>query len=370
MKLHGDPIALIGPNEAGKSSILQGLAMLGSDAPFARTDEHRRSYKSPQLAWCFQLDQDDKIALAEVPEASSVERIVITKGVEGTRAWTFHPSEPVRDRAPRNELAGLIEQFIDAPGVGEIPHNPDDDYRDSLRQALEAIRADADDLGSERVNRLGLTAAHIDTLDLGFSLDELENEDGDNETQAKRQLVELRDRLRRNMLEQARREAAPTPAALVRRILEPRLPYMVMYSQEDRDLQGSYDLEQVAEDPPPALSHLTYLANLKLSSLWLEIRSGWRADVVTRRNNANRTLRAAFDKSWNQQKVALEIDVDGSTLFVHAISLNAPEAGTSNLNERSDGMRWFASLLAFVSSWGGKPILLVDEIETHLHYAA
>lgn len=33
-------------------------------------------------------------------------------------------------------------------------------------------------------------------------------------------------------------------------------------------------------------------------------------------------------------------------------------------------MRWFAALLAFSHGWSERPILLVDEIETHLHYDA
>jgi hypothetical protein len=370
MKLHADLIALIGPNEAGKSSILQGLALLRNDDPFARTDEHRRSRKSPRLAWNFQLEDDDKAALAEIPEANSVERVVITKVEDGTRVWTFYPDKPTRDRTKRDEVAELIEQFMRSPGIDEVPRDPDDDFMGALQKTLDAIRAGSEDLDSNTINLLGLTGAQIETLNLGFNPEDLENLDGRDEDQTKRQLLELRDQVRSCIYQQARRETDANPAVAARAILEPRLPSMITYTQEDRDLHGSYDLEEVADNPPPALKHLSYLANLDLVGLRQEIRDGLRADVATRRDSANHTLRDAFDKSWNQQKVALQIDVDGPTLFVHAISLTAPEAGMSNLNERSDGMRWFASLLAFVHGWGENPILLVDEIETHLHYDA
>jgi len=370
VKLHGDLIALIGPNEAGKSSILRALGLLQSDDPFRRSDEHRRSGTSPELAWCFQLDDDDEAALAEIPEAASVARVVVTKGENGARRWSFHPDEPVRGRATRRELDDLIECFLDSPVIDDVPIVEGDDFRQSLQAVLEALRLDVDNFGADIVNLLATTGAQIETLDLGFQSDDLETEGGDENADARRNLLQIRDQLARSLNEQARRESGRTPAARVQAILEPRLPGMIIYTQEDRDLRGSYDLEEVAEDPPPALRHLRFLSGLDLVQLRQEIRDGLRADVATRRERANRTLRDAFDKSWNQQKVALQIDVNESTLFVHAISLDALDAGMSDLSERSDGMRWFASLLAFVHGWGGKPILLVDEIETHLHYDA
>ena len=44
--------------------------------------------------------------------------------------------------------------------------------------------------------------------------------------------------------------------------------------------------------------------------------------------------------------------------------------GLSTLEERSDGLRWFAALVAFANALEARPIITVDEIETHLHYDA
>ncbi|MFT8180860.1 AAA family ATPase [Mycobacteroides chelonae] len=372
VKVHGDLVALIGPNEAGKSSVLRALSLLNSDEPFRRSDEHRRSGISPQLDWGFQLDNDDKRALAEIPEAAALERVVLTKGQDGLRQWSFHPGKPVRDREPRRQLHELIELFLGSPAVDEAPRNEDNDFRDSLHAVLGVLQLDVDDLGADAVNLLAMTGTQIETLDMGFRAEEHEADGdlADDLAHARSDILLLRDQLARALNEQAHRESGQPPAATVQKILQERLPKMIAYTQEDRDLRGSYDLEEVAESPPPALGHLRFLAGLDLLELRNEIREGLRADVATRRDRANRTLQDAFNKSWNQQKVALQIDVDGSTLFVHAVALDALEAGASDLSERSDGMRWFASLLAFVHGWGGKPILLVDEIETHLHYDA
>jgi predicted ATP-dependent endonuclease of OLD family len=370
IKLHGDLIALIGPNEAGKSSILQGLALLHSDEEFARTDEHRRSGTTPELSWCLQLEDDDKAALADIPEAASVHRVVITKGEDGTRRWAFFPHEPVRERESRTATIDVIVRFLRSPGIEEVPRDEEDDFVGKLQALVDDLALDANDLGPATAQALAAAGAQIETLDLGFTRADVETEDDDETVIAKRSLLDLRDQLAHDLTTQARREAGANPAVRARKLLAERLPGMVAYTQEDRDLHGSYDLEVVADDPPPALKHLRALAGLDLVALRQEIRDGLRADVATRRDRANRTLRRAFDQSWNQQKVALQIDLDGTTLFIHAISLDATDAGLSDLGERSDGMRWFASLLAFVHGWVGRPILLVDEIETHLHYDA
>lgn len=368
VKLYGDLIAFIGPNEAGKSSLLHGLGLLRSDDPFSPSDFHRRSGKLPELSWLLQLDDDDRTALAEVTEVHSVQRVTVTKRGDGSRDWTFFPARPRRDCSSRPLLMAMIQQFLTARGIAGVPRDPENDFARNLENAISVLEGDAEDLSASAIQSLALLSAQIETLDLGSAAGADDEDSG--EIADLRELVERRDDLARRLNAQALSETEINPALRAERILAERLPSMVSYKQEDRELLGSYDLEQVADNPPPALNHLRVLAGLNLIDLRQEIRENRRADVSTRRDAANRALQAAFDKSWNQQKVALQIDVDGSAMFIHAISLDAVEAGLSELSERSDGMRWFASLLAFVHGWSGRPVLLVDEIETHLHYDA
>jgi predicted ATP-dependent endonuclease of OLD family len=370
IKLHADLIALIGPNEAGKSSILDAIALLSSDAPFARSDGHRRSGVLPVLKWNLQLEDGDKSALGDVPGGAAVERVEVTKTQGGPRVWAFHPKRLKRDRQPRIRLATLIRAFLAAESLDDVPRDPEDDYISRLSTVVDLLERDVEDFSVDDVNQLASTMAQMEAMSLGFEPDDARTDVDPSMSESRLALVEMRRELVTGLQAQVRSEASENPHRAATAILDARLPRVILYESEDRDLRGSYDLNEVAEATPRALGHLCELAGLKLGPLRFEVDHGHRSDVVSRIAAANEALRAVFKQNWNQEKVALQVDMDGHTLSVFALSLSSMDSGVSDLSERSDGMRWFAALLAFVHSAGEAPIILVDEIETHLHYDA
>lgn len=74
VKLHGRLIAFVGPNEAGKSSLLKAMAHLNNGAQLESNEHPRRTNVEPKLTWHLQLEPDDKQALAnEAYSGDSVE---------------------------------------------------------------------------------------------------------------------------------------------------------------------------------------------------------------------------------------------------------------------------------------------------------
>lgn len=370
LKLHADLIALVGPNEAGKSSILDAIALLSSDAPFGRADGHRRSGVLPLLKWNLQLSDADKAAIDDVPGGNAVERVEVIKTQGGPRTWIFHPVPLSRDRQSRLQLTSLIRDFLAADGIDDVPRDPDDDYVARLSTVVDLLERDVEDFTPDDINVLASAMAQVENLNLGFEPEESDADLDPSIAGSRQILLNVRQELVAGLQAQARSEGAENPHRQASSILDGRLPRVILYRTEDRDLRGSYDLNEVADAPPPALRHLCELAGLKLGPLRFDVDHGHRADVVSRIERANATLREVFNQNWNQEKVALQLDMDGPTLSVFALSLSAINSGFSDLGDRSDGMRWFAALLAFVHGADEAPILLVDEIESHLHYDA
>ncbi len=361
VKLVGRLIAFVGPNEAGKSSLLRAISCLHDEDPFQPEDRPRRSDLVPELSWHFKLDSGDKATLADVFDTEELQRIVVARRWQAHDRWSFEPRNPRRDRSHRVPLAEQIEGSrsqllalgIDANEVDaatELLRSDKNNFSGgevaSLEGLGEACRAGAEEVATQAESEEATTEQQQEAA---------ETSDG------MRSLVSL-------LQETVQLEASPSPYRQAMEALRERLPRFCLFAQEDRDLQSEYDLVVVADGPPPALDHLRSLAELDLPAIRSAAQEGRRADVATWRNAANERLRTIFAESWNQTGVALQVDVDGTTLLIQATT--PADDGLSSVAERSDGMRWFAALLAYSHSWSGPTVLLADEIETHLHYDA
>lgn len=363
VKLHNDLVAFVGPNEAGKSSLLDALVHLNHDEAFTRTELPRRSQGAePNLTWELQLNVDDKAAIAELHGADAVERITVKKTGTNRRRVIFHPAAPFRDPTVRLTTAAAVRRDQAVFGRLVALEAIDLDLIGELTRSLEEGKAPSE----EEVALLASFGTWLGTGVSRIESDELDIADIESDLELKwpDRLRELIDAL--NAL--VAHESAPDPSHTAASILLGRLPEMLLMGSDDRDLQSSYDVESQADNPAPALAHLARLAELDLVALRQEIRDSNIADITTRRNNANKRLSDVFDESWNQEGVAVQLEVQGAVIHVQ---MSTPrDNGVSSLDERSDGLRWFAALLAFTHGGRGHPILLADEIETHLHYDA
>ncbi len=79
-------------------------------------------------------------------------------------------------------------------------------------------------------------------------------------------------------------ESKPPPWRMVVDQLKDRLPSIIFFGENDRNLSSRYDLAEVAASPPRALMHLAVLADLDLKTLLGEVNANAIADIATRRN--------------------------------------------------------------------------------------
>ena len=92
--------------------------------------------------------------------------------------------------------------------------------------------------------------------------------------------------------------------------------------------------------------------------------------AVATLQDANERLDAAFS-AWSQDReLSVRFDREQSTVL--RIHVSNPAGGYSTLDERSDGLKIFVSLLASTATQQSEvpPIVLIDELERHLHYDA
>ncbi len=78
--------------------------------------------------------------------------------------------------------------------------------------------------------------------------------------------------------------------------------------------------------------------------MWTHIQNGdsTRRETVLERGNDQ--LRALFDQAWNQSKVTVRFNVNGTRLEVLIKELDG-DGDVTNISERSDGLKTFVALV-------------------------
>jgi predicted ATP-dependent endonuclease of OLD family len=351
-QLHGRLIALVGPNEAGKSSLLDALEHLNSEDRYPASDiSHEQEYADnhPVLQARFLLEDADRDAISHLPGGEAARWFVAQKRRGGTLATWVEPNVNL-NLVPRRAAAAALSRLLSTKWGSEITAEDDDELGSQLSEAREALNQE-DVISADARETM---EALIATLD-------------DEETAVPKSARRFSDQLRKVL----GNEPTQSPRQEARRILLQRRPRFLAFSQGHRDLQSEYELADMdLENPPLALQNLADLAGLDLRRILASVQEGDYASPERPLEMANRQLRTFFEQSWRQSGIAVRLSHHETRLHV---LISAPTGPYTTIGERSDGLRAFVALATFAEVHGHGDrdlVLLIDEAETHLHYNA
>lgn len=318
----------------------------------------------------FVLEPDDRALLAGIHNGDKVTHLWVDliAGREGS-VWRPEP-HPFRDLEPRQRCKGLVEALEGDPGL-DVANSTSDEWPwdPQVFVDVKGILASRNDT---------LTSEAISSLEsLGHRLRAIRSpvageagDDSSEPTAEDEQRARAREDAASVLLDLAGIERQPRPVQQVLEALRGRTPEIAYFREVDRELQSTYNLNEVASNPPPALRNFCALADLDLAVAQSEIAAGRWPHVEAIFEAANLRLRERFRDTWTQSDVypRLSTPLDG----IMRIMVSVEGGGDYSVpEERSDGLRWFMALHAFLAARGKeKPVLLVDEAETHLHYDA
>jgi hypothetical protein len=350
MNVDADVIAIVGPNEAGKSSFLEALTLLDeSEFPPSALTRGGNVLESQAVVWAlFRVEDKDREELETVPGGVDVRWLRVVKNADGELHYELKPTVK-RDRRLRERLATKLDKALRARRFRSMTYG-DEPVESLVRDALKAIQ------GGEST----LPLAAITSLE--FLRDVLED------TVLSDQPKYLQS-LESDIAALVEHETQDHPSVVAEERLASHLPPIVLFGDAERSLESSYDLGQLAEEPPPALANVARLAGLDLVALRDAAVEGDRARVEELEEDARVRLDEAFADAWRQYRIRVRAQLDGQTLH---LLVSRTAGGYTDMAERSDGLRAFIALLAFVRLIESetRPILLIDEAEAHLHYDA
>lgn len=362
-------VALVGPNEAGKSSLLDALDRLGSGELPHASDRTRLSAAECMVGGMFALDDDDRTAIAGIRGGERVRTIKIRR-VLGDGEFIDLDESPLRDLEPRRRCRDALVAIADDPALDSAFSTSDEWRWDSqqFERALEILGLVDETLAPDQIAVLDEVANRLRAIQ--FEPDEVPGDDLPPERSAAgREQADLRDAAANTLALQGSVERRSTPWDEITQVLSERLPKTALFKPEDRQLESHYDLATVADPAscPPALANLARVAGLDLRSIHDMVVSDHRPHVEQLLIEANARIKERFVLSWRQARVFPHFTLDG-TLQIY---VSTEGNDFSYPAERSDGLRWFLALYSFLlSRQQPNLILLVDEAETHLHYDA
>lgn len=346
LKTHGKLVAILGANEAGKSSLLNAITRVADSEEF-RTNEisHETSGDEISVKAKYFLSVEDK----EAAQLSDAVWYTVTKGPNGERKWLISPWPTGRDLSHRQKLISTLEGLTTKPKFAELVNDEDTELTQDLKASFEALADSDEDAESSLIESMRALSQRYSNLK-AKGLPAYAQELG--------ALIEA----------SIATEAAPNTRLVAGKILWARLPSILLFSSADRDLKSAYAIADIKTEIPQALANLMDVANCDLSALIGAYEAGDQAYVDTLTDRANEKLEVAFRAVWKQSAVSVMLSVRDQTLNVQ---IKNPDRRRTSFSERSDGLRQFVALQCFTTARGeDKPILLIDEAEQHLHYNA
>jgi predicted ATP-dependent endonuclease of OLD family len=352
MNLDGKIIAVVGPNEAGKTTLLRALTRLDSHEKVSASElsrSRRPSAETQHVEAAYILDSDDQAALADLDLVEAPVRMSYSRRVQGGVLLIGLQPLPKRRRTEFNAALSSLRVFTESDAINELDPAVEEDESEvpslgqHLRDAVALLSDETNTIDDQQVEQVEAIASDLS----GDQFDAIQS--------ALRYAVQWR--------------RLPDVGQEARNRISERAPKFLLFSDADRDLSTEYELQPIAANPPPALANLARLAKLDLEELLAAILESDHGRVVTLQNRANKRLAEVFARSWRQSVITVELNVQGTVVKV---LIKENDDLVTSLDERSAGLRMFAALAAFIATRDTTvpPALLIDEADTHLHYDA
>lgn len=354
-------IAVVGPNEAGKTTLLKALAHVDSEDAVAPPERSRGATVSDDttvVSLDYVLEDTDRAALADLDLAEPPQSMTVGCKAEGGNVTVGITPLPTKSIAPLEAALAELRRLLRSKRYREWVREDTvyaDEAGDAPRDFAAELEAVADDVHSL------VSGGDSAEDDLGSRIKSLLDAALTDEEAAP---------LREPLEAVSAWLDRPSPGPEARGRLWGRSPDLLLFDEGDRTLASAYSLDEgLIAAVPAALENLAGMAGLDLAGLHAHVQAGDIARRDTAIAQANTRLGELFLDAWKQSRLSVRLSVDGQLL---RIGMWEDGDSITVFDERSAGLRMFVALIAFLKAHGSErpPILLIDEAENHLHIDA
>ncbi len=337
----GSPVAVVGPNEVGKTSFLQALQHLNHPSEFDRNELTRGGKGEACVRARFALNDDDRAGIASFGGVGKPMILSVWKREGGGINSRLEP-ELERDLEPRRKLVTALAKVIASKWAQGAS---DDTLVEQLTKLHDDLVGDEQTLSEELIAGLRAAASAIT--------------DSESAPPAVRRLADPLGAV-------AEHEAKPHPDESARKVLLEQRPRFLWFESDRRELNSSYSTQNPA---PQALHNLLAMADLDWDALQAAVGDADDNTAAELIRDANHQFETIFSGRWAQANVQVHLHLNADILHIYVTNRLRRLVPIA---ERSAGLRHFIALLAFVEqeAAGNDAVVLIDEAEQHLHYDA
>lgn len=353
INLDAKMVAVLGPNESGKSSLLDALLLFNDQnrVPTGAIHRDMRVDDSTVIGeLTIRLSANDRAEFPyKVPDTQGL-WLLVAKQVGGTLSFSLKPevSRPLR---AREAAAKALAQGTDSPWFRQLKASEGEDEEEPLSAALidlaDKLSSTADTLARALLDHLEAVIGRISDLDKSSYSNKSE-----------KAIAAVLAKLQADL----NVERLPSTQEIADE-LGPRRPPCRMFDDANRTLGFRHDITS-EETYTQAFQNLADIAAFRQA-----ITDDAPGRIKTLLNDAVERINKKLKDDWNQSD--LMVDLDHRDLEIR-ITVAGKDGKQFDFDDRSDGMRMFLALCAFLAKQRPEelPILLVDELERHLHYEA
>ncbi|WP_339619562.1 AAA family ATPase [uncultured Salinibacterium sp.] len=364
VNLDNKVIAVVGPNEAGKTTLLKALAYIDNGKSLSVTERSRSTTpindSDVVVSTYYLLDDVDRAEVEEFDLQEPPKALRLSRSAAGASVVKTVTPRPRKAVAPLVTSLKALKKTLTKANLNALA-------------SLASEEGDASEPEERRISFATRVAEAIRSVDVDLSVDETPSvaEALDPATWiAEFEEFGLAGPLREALESVQQWLDRADPAHDVEERLYEIAPDILMFSDEDRSLASTYTLTQdMVNTPPAALRNLAAMAELSLDLLWEKINNGDEGARETLIEKANQALHRKFMDAWKQSTLTAQLKIEGAVL---AIRIKQDGVTITQFHERSAGLQMFVALVAFLAVKGTNvpPVLLIDEAETHLHIDA
>lgn len=364
MDLDGKLIAIVGANEAGKSSFLEVLQELDTSKAFITKGASQEISRGLNLSGnhkvvkaLYLVEGEDRAKISHIEDSQKIKWFTYSKAVNSVRYYSVEPNPERSLKHRKNTIKSLDKALKDIIKYEKtIEENKDEEQTNLIYEVVREIENLSLILQSTEQNYQTAVIERFRTLAKKMLSSGIAAE------------VIFLQKLAPELEELADKESIHPSDECLKELSTLR-PSFLFFDENARNLEPEYNLTEIGESVPQALENVLKLAKLDLQKLLEHIKEEDQGQIATILEDANEHLKKVFEISWSQSSVHVHLDVNGELLH---ILIKEPDRAYVRIAERSDGLRQYVALLSFVTlnSDEKKPILLIDEAETHLHYDA